>query len=367
MSSTYLQTLLNSFETMDIEKLRFYLKDEYSYQDTTKEVFLNQIEKLFNSYKSAGDTQLLIHKGQCGSNECSNCGKGGYRFVGNQSKNYLDLLFITEGDDVTDIFDCSSFKPDIDTGVLNSSSSIYINRDDEISFNKDASYWLKVNSALAAYDEIITTPQRTYTLEEVSYWLKKHWYTNEKIGGHSIFEGTMKWTPFAELYSTLNLLNNFIGEHGQQLINAVSEIKSINDEPALIEWLLKYGDIDNKVPFELKFGNWGWIASDWNKLTFYEIVTDPAVKSLNEFITYCNDKHTAMLTKYSIYTPEEDSEIYNSPGYDKDENFLYSLKHHLTKRAEAREMGIEIPLFINDRSKDTTGQSEIVSGDPQTT
>lgn len=363
MSSTYLQTLLNCFTEIDIEKLRFYLKEDYSYQDTTKEVFLTEIERIFNAHKNAGDTQLLIYKGQCGSNECNNCGKGGYRFIGNQSKNYLDLLFITEGDDVTDIFDCGTFKTDEDTGELNSSSFIYINRDDEISFNKDASYWLKVNSALAAYNEIITTPQRTHTLEEISYWLKKHWYTNEKIGGYNIFDGSMKWTPFVELYAVLNHLNNFIETYQQQITGAAGEVRNLTDEPAVIQWLLKYESIYQKVPFELKYGDWGWVASDWDKLTIYNIVSDPTVKSLDEFITYCNDKHTAMLTKYSIYTPEEDSEIYNSLGYDKDENFLYSLKHHLTKREEAREMGIDIPLFINDRSKDTTEQSEIVSGD----
>lgn len=362
-ASTYFQSILTAFSQMDIEKLHLLLNDDYSYQDTTKEIFLEKIKEIFDTHRNSGDTELRYYKGKCNSNECENCGTGGYRFVGNSSKNYLDLLFVQQGDDVKDIFNCGNFKSDEETGDLNNSDYISINRDDEVTFEKTPSYWLNLNDALKAYNQIITAPQQTFTLDEISYWLKRNWYTAEKIGPHDIFTGSMRWTPFVNLYAALKELSNFIEVYQHQIVEAAGEIKNLNDEPAIIEWLLKYEDMYHNIPYELKYGDWGWVASDWGKLTIFEIVTAPTVKALVDFLSYCNDKHTAMITKYSIYTPEEDSEIFNSPEYQKGDNFLYSLHHHLTKREEARELGMDIPLFINERKGETPEQGEMVSGD----
>ncbi len=68
-----------------------------------------------------------------------------------------------------------------------------------------------------------------------------------------------------------------------------------------------------------------------------------------------------MLSKYSIYTRDEEIEIFNSSDIDKD--FISSLKFHLTKREEAREMGIDIPLNLQEKESDSHEEGEIVSGD----
>src|SRR5690554_3883593 len=109
--SGYIQTILKAFTTMDIDTLHLHLKD-YSYQDTTKAVFLRELENVFVNFKQAGDTELFIYEGHCIGKSCSNCGKKGYRFVGNHSKGYLDMIFETEGDDILDIYSCAIFKSD---------------------------------------------------------------------------------------------------------------------------------------------------------------------------------------------------------------------------------------------------------------
>lgn len=43
---------------MDTAKLRLYLNDEYTYEDATKEIFLNEVEEDFKAYKNSGDTAL---------------------------------------------------------------------------------------------------------------------------------------------------------------------------------------------------------------------------------------------------------------------------------------------------------------------
>jgi len=111
-NNTYIQSILNYFTSMDIDNLRLHLQDKYTYEDTTKELFLNQIASVFEAYKYSGDTELLLFEGACNSDgkNCPNCGIKGYRFVGNNSKNYMDFLFETEGDDIKDIFSCEQFK-----------------------------------------------------------------------------------------------------------------------------------------------------------------------------------------------------------------------------------------------------------------
>lgn len=125
---TYSESILRYFTSMDIAKLRLHLKDEYSYQDTTKEIFLNDIESVFEAHKDSGDTELIAYEGACaGSNICDNCGMTGFRFVGNHSKNYMDLLFEIEGDDIKDICDCMNFKTDVDIEDLGMKADIDVN------------------------------------------------------------------------------------------------------------------------------------------------------------------------------------------------------------------------------------------------
>jgi hypothetical protein len=95
---------------MDIAKLRLQLKDDYTYDETTKEIFLNKIESVFEAQKNLGDTELIIYKGACAGKKCDNCGKKGYRFIGNHSRSYIDLLFEIEGNEIKDITACAKFK-----------------------------------------------------------------------------------------------------------------------------------------------------------------------------------------------------------------------------------------------------------------
>jgi len=126
--NTYPKTIHGYFTSMDIAKLRLHLKDEYTYQDTTKEIFLNEIESVFEAHRNSGDSELLIYEGACvGSKTCDNCGVKGYRFVGNHSKNYMDLLFEIEGDEIKDICDCMHFKTDVHIEDLGIKADIDVN------------------------------------------------------------------------------------------------------------------------------------------------------------------------------------------------------------------------------------------------
>ncbi|HKI89285.1 MAG TPA: hypothetical protein VKA38_09675, partial [Draconibacterium sp.] len=144
---SYLHTILHHFISMNIDGLHLCLKDRYTYQETTKNIFLDKIADIFEAHRNSGDSRLQLYVGACDGKECDNCGKNGYRFVGDHSKNYLDLIFETEGDDITDIYSCSEFKTETEIPGLGSGASIWINLDERSSFPKSANYWARVYAA----------------------------------------------------------------------------------------------------------------------------------------------------------------------------------------------------------------------------
>jgi replicative DNA helicase len=93
-------------QKMDIEMLELVL-DEATYQDMPKNIFLNNLEILFAKMRGFGDTFFYSITG-----DCSNCfkGKNGFTFVGNNTGNYFNLLFMIENHRLIDLHECSEMK-----------------------------------------------------------------------------------------------------------------------------------------------------------------------------------------------------------------------------------------------------------------
>lgn len=325
---------------MDIDNLRLNLKDEYSYEDTTKEIFLNEIDQVFQAHKNLGDTELIIYLGKCAGETCPNCGKKGYRFVGNHSKNYMDLIFEIEGDDILDFFTCCTFKTDSDVSESGTKADIYINLDDQNSFLKTPEYCAKVNSAKTAWAEIITIPPRQLNFEELSFWIDKYSVTNELIGKVDPFESPMKWTPFSLLYNDLKEIRYYLSDHIAEIRTANSEIEHIKTEKDLLIWLLNYEGIGKNVPFYLGYGFKE--EGDYFKLHYYDTIhfKDDIFNDAMNFIAYFQKQHEEMLDKYTVFTHEEASIL----SVDRD---TFLLKYHLEYRKEKEEAGIHTPFYIN--------------------
>jgi len=293
---------------MDIETLRKHLKGDYSYEDTSKEIFLNEIERLFKRHKNARDTKLLIYEGKCTDD---NCDKRGYRLIGNRSRNYIDLVFDTEKDDIINIFSCESFHTDTEIEDIGIRTNININLDDRHSFNKTPEYWAKVNAATTAWEEIIISPPRLMNFDELTYWVDKHFVTDELIGSYESFNPAMKWTPFSLIYSELREMRDYLAQSIDEIITANSLINNIITEPDLIEWLLEYEDIGHWAPFYLKHtfnkeGDHYW----WNyknPIHFKDTIFSQAL----DFLDLYQKNYKAIFEKYSTYTDEEISILYN--------------------------------------------------------
>jgi hypothetical protein len=347
--SNYHKEILSYFTRLDIEGLKLYLKDGYSYQDTTKEIFLEKIEEIFQSLKTTGDTELIICKGTCCSEECSNAGKTGYLMIGNQSRSHISLIFELEHDDIKDIYQCHFMNTNKDAGELKRSLYIRLGKDDDVSFRKDLSYYIKVNEATQAYSELHTTPTSVITFLELCYWLDKHYFLNEKIGAYTVFEPLMRWTPFTESYAYFSKWREYIEANLTQIEEANKCLLKIQDiEEKLIEWVLKFDKLFDEAPFEMMY-----MAIRSNEV--YTIEGKENIHFIGhefqqtfDFAENHQTHQKQLLKKFNTLTKEETRLIFNESQINQLHSDVFKLSYHLEQRKLAKELGIEIPFNIEN-------------------
>ncbi|MGL6269330.1 MAG: hypothetical protein ACRC2O_15460, partial [Chitinophagaceae bacterium] len=84
------ETIIHYFEKMDIRMLDILLDDTKTYQNASKDIFLEKLALAFKKFKNINDTFLTSYKGICGSKVCPNKGCKGFSFVGNISGQHID-------------------------------------------------------------------------------------------------------------------------------------------------------------------------------------------------------------------------------------------------------------------------------------
>lgn len=105
---TNAQLVLKCIQEMNVEALYYLLDVERTYQDWQRNEFILKLERVMEKFEANGDTYLNAVQGSCGGS-CSK-GQNGYLFIGNNSKNYMNLLFVEEELQLTDLYECSLFR-----------------------------------------------------------------------------------------------------------------------------------------------------------------------------------------------------------------------------------------------------------------
>ena len=118
---TQVKAIKYFFERMDIEMIDAFLSDELTYQDVDKKTFIYELSAVFDRFIESGDSYLIPFEGAC--NSCIK-GKFGYTFVGNESFNYISIIFDIKDDKIVDLYDCTKFKIRIGDLELNQKFSI---------------------------------------------------------------------------------------------------------------------------------------------------------------------------------------------------------------------------------------------------
>jgi hypothetical protein len=345
--NTYFQAILSYFASLDIASLRIHLKEEYSYQDSTKLIFLSKLEKVFNKFKSSGDTELLIYPGACAGKGCDNCDVKGYRFVGNNSKNYMDLLFEVAAGDIIDIIDCPHFETEVEILGLGTKADIYFDSDEHVTFRKTPEYLEKVVSATNAYSELVIDPPKQLNFKEIGNWLDKHSELNARLGSYEMFGPTFKWTPFSRLYDELQVFKSYISDHLNELAQANISFNEIVSEQNLIDCVLKYESIYDEASSDLQYSfkkvGENYILNERDLILFSG---EEFFQTLN-FVEFYKIHYWELLSKYTTYTEDEISRLFNNSNSQTETSEILSLKFHLEKRKELEKLGINIPFNIN--------------------
>ena len=324
--------LVNAISDMDSKALELILEDKVSYQDTTKTIFLEKLNEVFQEFKKE-DNKLIAYQGKCNSNECSNKNKNGISFVGNISGRYINFV-IEENEDrtVKDIYTCYDFCTAEKINNENKRKlDISVYKDEKVNFIPTSTYNFINNKSISAINEIQQFNDSEISKEEIITWIKEYedlynslnWRNNFYRNHYSFF-----W-----LYSRIYEIYKFLEIENEAEIG-VTEFKSINlnNEIDLLKWLVKYEHLyyellllcANIVTEEsLQTGN-SILHKDYNIYFKTDILKNCI--DLEELI----DKHyNEKLNKYNTLSQEEQE---NQIPFDDNYENTSSLKYHLEKR-----------------------------------
>lgn len=344
---TKTELIIKAFAEMNIAALEILMDDTNTYQDASKEVFLEKLEELFLEHKNSGDDYLISYSGKCGAenSRCDNCGKTGYRFVGNHSNHYFDFIFEIGRETVRDIYDCSRFETTETIENLASQSSLDFDEDEKAYFVKTPEYLSKVSAAKEAFSEISTTPPQLLDYEQLSYWVDKHAILSDRIGEFDIFEPIMKWTPFVRLYSDSKAIKDYLDLNFKSIQNANQYNKTLQTEQHYIDWIVNYYAVFDPAPSDLQYSltleNSVVSCKIYNHTTLF-FHGQEFLEAYHFFKKY-ETKNAELLKKYCVYNDEEYWEKWNDNNFKDD---LSNLNYHLQQRAALAKIGIEIPFYI---------------------
>ncbi len=102
-TKSHLEAIIYFIENMNSDRLDQYLSNRM-YGDKYSSELQLLLGGVFWKFKKGGDKRLTPYQGICNDTK-----KEGFKFVGDKTGNYIDLLITIENDIVTDIIDCKSF------------------------------------------------------------------------------------------------------------------------------------------------------------------------------------------------------------------------------------------------------------------
>lgn len=102
------RVIVEAVKRLDKEMLKEFSVYIADFENNKKQYFINDLAIAFTKLKESGDTFLKPELGNCGS-----CNKGctGYLFIGNRSRNYINLIFQIDGSEILDMGECCDFMP----------------------------------------------------------------------------------------------------------------------------------------------------------------------------------------------------------------------------------------------------------------
>lgn len=339
------ESIIKVIETMDLDSLNSLLDDNLTYQDLTKDVFLEKLSELFIELKEQ-DSHLVANKGFCSSVECSNNGKKGVMFCGNNSGKHFNFIFEQDNNGlVTELFHCNKFQCESENVVQENNKELFINIHEDVkaNFTPYSDYSYKNNYALNALSELTTDKKLEITKDELIYWLDKNKEFYESLDW--ISKKYKNLSKFYDCYSHIDKINDFFNL--EEVCFEAFKVYSKNDmsiEMQLLKWLVEHEELRHNLMLfhpniinekDLKSGKVN-LFSNLNRYFNLDYLKY-CIAVENIFDTLYYDK----LNHYRI----EDEKLKNVTPFDDEFDNNSSLKYHLEKRNLFVDKFSYIPLL----------------------
>jgi len=352
----YLNQVLKAFSEMDAQQIGELLDSQYTYQEVPLEIFIEKLEVVFEEFKKEGDTRLEILPGTCSNFYCNpDYIRTAYRFVGDQTRNYLDFRFLLELTDnkqdhtILDIFHCNSLNCQVQKDWYAEPKFLKIHWNEKSDFKVDPDEILHSELALEAVQFLPLTPE-FLSFEELNAWLLKYFPTFDFFVNSSMdypFYETMSWDEFAQKYDRLNGCYKCVStlEKNGYLDNR----KKMHDLPekALIEKVCEIENILIDGPLDEFF-------NDLNEEADYQMIIQETklggeiFDKLKRFLVWFNLLQKQLVQKYYALTESQTDEFIEAEDYLDPELTLKLLFFHMEIRSKAKARGEYIPVGFID-------------------
>lgn len=280
MTNNSIDLITQAIKDFDIASLKELLNDDKTYQDVSKEFFLEKLEKKFNQAKREDCHSFDdVFFGICGS-----CNKGceGMTFLSN-SGYYLDL-FIESKDNKTadDIYVCNK---------LTNFTDLEKTMDLGFSFGKDEYYDFKPTQEYRLVQEQyenlfkeVTSIKNTVKVDDFKSWYSNFHYLSNTIRGFGPFE-SFAYKLYNKAYNLTSQVERVfeISLVTEQASEGLINYQSCSTEREKLIWFFKnqknhYGSIYYEFPENWKTNSLINYKQDIVKLTLdisgYEYVID---------------------------------------------------------------------------------------------
>jgi tetratricopeptide (TPR) repeat protein len=329
-------SILKYMSEMDIEMLSLILDENKTYQDATKEVFLEKLNEAFEKFKKESDTQLKPYPGVCQSTECTNSGCTGYSFVGNNSGAALDLIFDEKNGEVHDIYYCNGMASDSPKLDETKAVRIHIWADEQADYVPTPEYLYQVQLADKASEEILTFSDNCISKETISFIVNK--YESLYYSLPDVFSGIVRFDNFTDPFWSMKYLSKYIS-YEDLIKKALSDFrnKDMGDYYNLLNWLFEYEEIGlevfNILYFDTLDNNQDGLLIVDERFKFY--VSPEEFKIEIEFATLFEQKYWSVINKYEV----------------KDETLVKGVVYHSPSTKRLKDYIKEDNVVIPDRNK----------------
>lgn len=339
---------------MDIDGLRHYLKKNYTYQDATPEVFLDNIENLFIEFKASGDTELLVYPGVCVEISCNpDLIRTAYQFVGNVSGDYVSLRFITDTEDgltvtdILDIFNCPCMRPASFVSNRGQRKDIFIADFETVSYSGPAEFPFQSELASKGFRELMAFPRKAIGFNTLGSWLESYKDSIDFISKNISKNHSNSWRAFLNLFYVVDNIFDVITSLDFEEIANPGSLNLDENEEEVIQWVLQ---IEKVLMRDCSIYHRYFVSREGE---FYLDLED-------RFIVYGKKVHrvgemmvsrflpiqSTLIEKYFAFTRDDfDLLAVKFPGVGE-EVFSSYLTQHLNAREDALENGKEIGLWI---------------------